>query len=309
MVQHVSLERTGRVARRRTAAAQTRPTTLAGASCIVANIMSRGLRALAVATAFVLLGAPGRAAADERSTYLAEQLRTNDDYRVRTQAALALGGSDTDDAVRPLCDALADTNVSVRVAAAAALGKLARPAGIPCLKQAETTEAAPSAKAQIQKSVGALEAASAASGPPPPPASDAKFYVALQVTNKSTRPSRDVEDMVRAAMQGKLLASRGYAVAPKEETSAQALQIIQGKKLKGYYLLATVEPPVYAGEELTQIVRVSMWSYPDRALQGELSPSFTQSSARMGDTKSEDALVRLCVERAIELFQKITATM
>lgn len=66
-------------------------------------------------------------------------------------------------------------------------------------------------------------------------------------------------------------------MAPRAETPAQGGQIVKSKKLKGFYLIATVEAPVYNGGKLSQTVRVSMWSYPDKALQ---LPSFRPRSPR-----------------------------
>jgi hypothetical protein len=281
--------------------------------------MSRLLPALLIATLLGALLAPGIARAGQDVAYLIQQLRTSDDYRVRTQAALALGASGDDAAVKPLCDALGDTNGAVKVAAAAALGKLGKPAGLPCLRAANAKETNASAKAQQDKSIAALEkagppASSGGSSPsapaaPPPPGPDAKYYVAIQVTNKTKRSAADVDAIVRAAMQDKLLAKKGFAVAPKTETSAQGGQIVKQKKLKGFFLVATVEPPVYAGGDLTQVVRVTMWTYPDKTLQGELAPKLTQSSTSPGDVESETALMKMCAENAIESFQRVAATM
>jgi hypothetical protein len=239
-----------------------------------------------------------------------EQLKKGDDFRVRTQAALALGASNDDAAVKPLCDALGDSNEAVRTAAAAALGKLAKPAGLPCLKAAEGKEKNASTKAQIKKSVAALNSAGGAGvATPPPPGPDAKFYVAIEITNKTSRPAAEVDAIVRGAMQSKLLSKTGYAVAPKGETQAQGSQIVKSKKLKGFLLLATVEPPIYEGGNLTQIVRVSMWTYPGKALQGEFSPKLTQSDTPKGDTQSENLLMKMCVENAIETFNKVALSM
>ncbi|MFO0762438.1 MAG: HEAT repeat domain-containing protein [Byssovorax sp.] len=226
---------------------------------------------------------------------------------MRTQAALALGASGDDAAVQPLCGALGDASEPVKVAAAAALGKLAKPGGLACLKDADKRESSASVKAQIQKSIASIDGGGAAA--PPPVGPDTKVYVAIQVTNKTKRPSAEVEALVRAAMQSKILAKAGYAVAPKAETPAQGGQIVKSKKLKGFFLIATVEAPVYAGGDLTQIVRVSMWSYPDKALQAELAPKLTQSGTPSADPKSETELMKLCVDNAVETFQKIVASM
>jgi HEAT repeats len=255
---------------------------------------------------------PRAAQADPRTSYLTDQLKSNDDYRVRTQAALALGASGDNAAVKPLCDALGDSNASVKVAAAAALGKLGKPAGLPCLESALKRESALSVKTQIEKSVTALRSGgSSAGGAPAPPLPDAKtkVYVAIQVTNKTSRGAGEVDALIRSAMQEKLLAKPGFAVAPKSETPAQGGPIVKSKKLKGFFLIATVEAPIYEGGNLSQTVRISMWSYPEKALQGEFAPKLTQSGTPKKDVESEDALMKLCVENAIESFQKVVASL
>lgn len=265
------------------------------------------LWSLLMALAFTLM--PAAAFAQKNTGQLAQQLKSSDDSRVRTQAALALGASGDDAAVKPLCDALGDSNTTVKVAAAAALGKLAKPAGLTCLQKAEPKESTPAVKSQIQKSIASIKAGGGGAAAPPPPGPDAKYYVAIEITNKSGRPESEIEPMIRAAMQSKLLAKSGYAVAPKGESAAQGGKVVSGKKLKGFYLIATVEAPVYQGGNLTQIVRVSMWTYPGKALQGEFAPKLTQSDTPKKDKESEDVLMKMCVENAIETFQKVVASL
>lgn len=155
----------------------------AARSCMFPRGMARSPLAL-----FLLLPAlaafvyPTPAHACPRTAFLVERLKTSDDYRVRTQAALALGASGDDAAVQPLCGALADGNATVKVAAAAALGKLSKAAGLSCSQSAEKTEAEPSVKTQLQKSIASLQAASTPGGPPPPPPGAR--------TPRSTSPSR-----------------------------------------------------------------------------------------------------------------------
>lgn len=247
--------------------------------------------------------------ADPRTTVLAGQLKS-DDYRVRTQAALALGSSGDEAAIKPLCDALGDENASVKTAAAAALGKLTKAASLKCLEGAIAKETVPAVKTTMQKSIDALKAtSSSSSATPPPPGKDAKFYVALDITNKTSRPASEVEAIVRAAMQAKLLTKSGYAVAPKGETTTQGGTIVKAKKLKGFILMATVEAPVYSGGSLSVKISVAMATYPDKSIQASFSPKLTQSNTPSSDTKSEDALFKLCAESAIDSFVKVTASM
>lgn len=243
--------------------------------------------------------------ADPRTGDLVRQLKTSDDFRVRTQAALALGASGDDAAVKPLCDALADGNVMVKQSAAAALGKLGKAAGVSCLKTALAKETAAGPKKQMEKALDTL----AGSAAPPPPGPDSKYYVAIEVANKSKRTLDEVDAIVRSAMQSKLLRKTGYAVAPKGESSAQAGKIVKAKKLSGYYLIASVEAPAYDGGNLTQVVRVSMWSYPTKALKGEFAPKLTQSDTPKPDPEGEKTLIKMCVESAVDTFTKVVASM
>jgi hypothetical protein len=271
--------------------------------------MGRLLRALTtVVLALVVLSLTSLSRAESKTATLAEQLK-NDDYRVRTQAALALGSSGDEAAISPLCGALSDENASVKTAAAAALGKFNKPASLKCLEAAVAKESTPAVKQTIQKSIDTLKASASAPAAPPPPGKDAKFYVAIEITNKTGRPATEVEAIVRAAMQAKLLAKSGYAVAPKGETTAQGGTIVKTKKLKGFILMATVEAPVYSGGSLSVKISVAMATYPDKSIQASFSPKLTQSNTPSGDKKSEDALFKLCSESAIDSFVKVTSSM
>lgn len=243
--------------------------------------------------------------AGPKTSDLAQQLKSGDDFRVRTQAALALGASGDDAAVKPLCDALSDENALVKQSSAAALAKLGKGGGLACLKAAHGKEKNAKVQAQMQKAIDAL----AGSAAPPPPGPGSKYYVAIEVTNKTKRTLDEVDAIVRRAAQSKLLGKTGYAVAPKGETSADAGKIVKSKKLSGYYLIASVEPPVYDGGNLTQVVRVSMWTYPTKALKGEFAPKLTQSDTPKADPEGEKELIKLCVENAIDTFAKVVASL
>ena len=87
------------------------------------------LRILVVA---IVVLAAGPVLADDRVAYLAERLRypppsgEADDFRVRTNAALALGATSEEGAIAPLCAGLDDPSEVVRQAVALALKRLAR---------------------------------------------------------------------------------------------------------------------------------------------------------------------------------------
>lgn len=266
------------------------------------------MRLRTAALALLLVLAPSLdAAAQTKVADAAQQLKTSDDYRVRTQAALALGASGDAAAVQPLCGGLKDKTPVVRSAAAAALGKLGKPGGLACLKGVRSAEKDAGVAAQIDQSIGKLEGGGGDA--PPPPSASSKYYVAIEVANKSSKSAAEVEKLVRATIQSKLLASSGFAIAPKAETPAQGGQIVKSKNLKGFYLIATVEAPVYANGNLVQTLKLSIWSYPDKALKGQVSPKLTQSGTPSADPAGETELIKMCSESAAGSFIKIVGTL
>ena len=98
----------------------------------------------------VLLGRPAVGEEDPRLVFLARQLGTATDPRVRAQAALTLGATEAPGALGPLCAALADPEALVRSAVARALPELHDFGALECLT-AHTAETAPEAQAEIDR--------------------------------------------------------------------------------------------------------------------------------------------------------------
>jgi len=266
------------------------------------------LRALVVGLISIVASSPPVLAAEGRVPFLIDQLKNATDFRLRTQAALALGASDDPSAVTPLCGGLDDGSESVRSASAAALGKLKNPSGLVCLKR-HSGDSSASVRSVIDRSVQLLESSSGKPGKPPPPGPNDSVYVAIgAVTDKTGRSDDSVSQLVATAMQSKLLSTRGYAVAPQGETGAIARKVMKQNSLRGYMLQARVEPPRSNGHDLIILVRVTMWSYPDKALQGEFTPKLTMPGASLGDRDSEDNLIKMAVERAIDSFAQVVAS-
>ena len=92
-------------------------------------------------------------------------------------------------------------------------------------------------------------------------------------------------------------------------TAGAGGQIVKGRNLKGFLLIAVVEPPVYEGGDLKQVVRLTVTSYPGKAIKGEFSLKLTQSNTAKGDKKSEDLLMKMSVESAIDNFLKAADTL
>lgn len=246
--------------------------------------------------------APAGARADATAVAtLIQQLKNGGDEKVRAQAALALGATGDADAVQPLCDALRDRSPTVRTGVAAALGKLRNPNAVPCLQAAKAKETTPAVKGQIDRSLTLLATAPAAADAPPPPGPDTKAYAVLEIKNKTSRSETELEPLMRDALQRSLLEKKGFAVASRGETPAQAAKIIQAKRLKGFLLIVTVEPPVYAGGKVTQALRVSVWSYPDKRLLGEFAPKGS-TDAPKPERDAEDTLMKALAADGVDTF-------
>jgi hypothetical protein len=261
----------------------------------------------------LMLIAPA-AVADGRIGFLAARLKyppgsgQADDFRVRTNAALALGATDDDDAISPLCGGLDDPSEVVRQAVAVALKRLLRPSSRDCLQRRAGSETNASVKAQIKRALDALDAAGASSGGAggggeAPPAANAKYYVSVsKVTNNTTRSAADVQRIVGGAIASKLAELGEYQMAPSGESTDAAKAALAKRKLKGYYLGVSVDKLDYSDGSLRVHVKIAVFSYPGRDLRGEVPAGATLPGARPGDSSAEEQLMSVVAARAAELF-------
>jgi hypothetical protein len=267
--------------------------------------LSAVLRALVLALAgLFVLTAEQRAWAGPKIDDLTKQL-ASEDFRVRTQAALALGASGDAAAVKPLCGAIKDSNQTVRLAVVAGLGKLGKDGGATCIRSAKSDEKDAAVVSAMEKALENI----ALGGDPPLPGAGAKYYVAIQVINRTNRPQLEVEGVVRRALSEKLLASSANAIAPRNETNPQASNVLKARNLKGYLLSVGVEPYSYGGGNLTVQLKVAMSTYPDRSLKAEFSPKLTQKDTPKQDSEAEKLLVKMAAQTAGDSFNKVVASL
>jgi hypothetical protein len=262
--------------------------------------------------ALVLVALPARA--DGRVTFLSARLKYPpaagqvDDFRVRTNAALALGTTDDDGAIAPLCGGLDDPSEVVRQAVAVALKRLARASAHDCLERRAEVETNAAVKAQIKRTLEGLAGASAhgSSGTAdetPATVADAKYYVAVShITNNTTRSAADVERIVRGAIAAKLGDLGEYQLAPPGESNDAAKAALAKRHLKGFYLGVSVDKFDYSDGSLRVRVKIAVFSYPGRDLRGEVPAGATLPGARPGDSAAEEQLMNVVAGRAAELF-------
>ena len=270
------------------------------------------VRGVVLSLAVVLFGVitlaarPAEAQA-ERVPFLSDKLR-DPDFRVRTNAALALGATDAETAVDPLCGALGDSTDVVRQASAAALQRLNKKKALGCLGERAKVETNETVRSQIAKALAAIGATGQGDGGGGSPSAtprenaDAKYYVQIaQIVNRTDRPTNEVEPLVRAAVMQKLDSLGVFQVAPAQETIPAAKTAMAKRKLKtGFYLNVSIAPISYAGGVRAQ-VSVAISSYPGKSLKGELSASSTGGGSK-GDTSVENAVIERAAASAIGTF-------
>lgn len=260
----------------------------------------------------IIVIAPSYARADGRVAFLAERVSypppegKPDDFRVRTNAALALGATDSDEAVAPLCSALADPSSVVRQAAAVAMRRLARRSALPCLQNSVSGESNGAVKLELQRAISSIVNGPASGSSARPPAdtnTSAKYYISLgRVANSTRRREGDIAQVVSRAVSEKLASLGAYEMAPAGEANDHATAVLAKRKLKGFYLAVHAAVLDYTAQGLRARIEIAVFSYPNKELRGEVPASALLPDAKPGDTASEDRLLATVTEHAIELF-------
>jgi hypothetical protein len=238
--------------------------------------------------------------APERIARMAERLRNEDDFRVRTQAALALGASKHRKAVEALCTGLDDSNTTVRAAAAAGLGKLAL-GGLDCLKSHIASETSDSVKSILERAIEKVKA-----GSKPVISAETKYYVAVgPTTDKTGRSGGEVDDLVHSAVEQASSGLDGCVIAPRDEKSSQATAVTKKwKRLHAFFLWPKVNAPDYSNGKLTLRFEIAIFTYPSKALKGTIPVKLTMPDVSSPDKSSENDLIQRAAQTAFEQFSE-----
>lgn len=255
-----------------------------------------------VAVAVVTAAMSARAESTDNNK-LIRTLQSSEDFRVRTQAALSLGGSRSKEAVPALCQALQDDNSTVRAAAAAALGRLHLGGG-DCLEQQQKAEKNASVRAALKKAIVQLR-----TEPEPEFTPRTRYYVAIgKIVDNTGRTGADVSAMVLKAMQDAADTNGTITVAPTSETATQATKRLAAHKgVKGLYLMPKIGAPQYADRSVKLKVEVAYLTYPGKALLGMMGIPLSATGIRGKDQDVEDQLIVAAAERAIEKIMSFGA--
>jgi hypothetical protein len=259
--------------------------------------MLRPLRRFAAIVIALGTFASSAAAQTEDINRLVDNLKNGPDFRIRTQAALALGASKNSTAVQPLCAGLSDANTTVRAAAAAALGKL-NLGGQECLNARLASEPSETVKAAIQRAMQQL-----AGGAEPVFLPSTKYYLQLgRVSDKSGRTDGSVDRLFRDGFVKAAGGTGGVLFAPLAETPDQAKKRLTGKKVKAFYLAVSVPAFEYVGSKLTVRAEIAVFSYPGKVMIGTIKKNASFDGISGPDPASEDELLAYAGEAVFKQF-------
>ncbi|HEY6558048.1 MAG TPA: HEAT repeat domain-containing protein [Polyangiaceae bacterium] len=225
------------------------------------------------------------------------KLRSNEDFRVRVQAALELGKS-SDPAVRvPLEQALRDRKAAVRAAAAAALKAHGDKRAVAALK-ARLGDPSPSVRAQLKSSIQALEGAGATRSDP------ARLLVKLgSIKNGTQVKSGTLVGQLAQASREKFGRMPGVQVV---EDSEDVNRAAKKQKLPAVMVTGRLRR-LNASREGGDIVYSAMVDYVIHSMpeQSILSVMTGSASAKASPVEARDRhrmaeLRALVLERAIE---------
>ena len=268
--------------------------------------MRRGRVLAAALLSLAVLGVQTDARADaERVKFLIEKMRS-EDFRVRTNAALALGQTNDELAVEPLCGGLSDSSEVVRQASAVALKRLAKPSSSGCLHAREKVESVEAVKTAITKALEAIGGGHDHGGGGDEQIREnpnAKYYIALStVANTTGRAQPDVEKIVLRSIRAKLDGAGTVQLAPMKETADTAREKMKAKKLKGFYLAIAVDRFDYSDGNLRVKVKIGVFTYPGKSLMGNVDKTLTAQGVSNPDHGSEDKLMDMAAGLASEQF-------
>jgi hypothetical protein len=279
--------------------------------------------ALGAASAFSV---PDAGAAQDRAT-LQRLLDDNGrDFRVRVQAAFAMGNTRDAAFGASLSRALTDTNPAVRAAAATALGRLGDPSTLPALQRALRDSSA-AVRLQVERAVRSVESAPPsagarqAAGMPAPlaPAAglgalaaapgaasnevnwrDVRYAVTLgEMRNRSGFERDALAQKLRSEVERNLRMLRGVAVLSGPDARAER-EIAQRRlpRLRFEGNLAKVERRAQASALSVRCeVSLVLLDEPGRNMRGALNGAATGSDAPRGARPDQE---RRLAEQALE---------
>lgn len=235
-----------------------------------------------------------RVHADSRTDFLVRMLASSDQFRVRTQAALALGSRPPEPAaVKALAGALKDEHPAVRSASAGALELLKDPTALSPLRAARKDKDS-NARGAIEHAIAALETVSSgaiARTAQQESMGSSTFYVAVGTPSAQAALPAPALRSLRELVVKQVSELDGVRLAPENENQAAAAGVLRKTKLIGYYLDSAITKIEQRPDgALRAQVSVIVGTYPGRAMRVMLSGAATVSGGGTSDQAKMQAV-------------------
>jgi hypothetical protein len=259
-------------------------------------MLRRGYMGIAVVV--LCLSFLGAAAADARTDFLIRMLTSSTQFRVRTQAALALGGQEPDSTVvQALGKALSDEHPAVRAASAAALERLKQPSALTALRAAQNDSdgavrsAVRSAIASLESSRSTASSSGSSSSERPSPRGPATFYVGVGLPGNQVGLSATTLRALRDHVSKQVGQIEGVRLAPENEEQRAAERVLRAEKLVGYFIDSSVTSiETKPDGAIRAQVSVIIGTYPGRDIRAMLSGAATVSGGGSGESAKVQAV-------------------
>lgn len=264
-------------------------------------------RRLPLALVLTLVLGASVARADARTDYLVRILQTSAEFRVRAQAAIALGGmSPSDQISQALVRGLSDADPSVRAACAASLERVGDASALVALRAAASdgdgnvrtaasrAQRAIESRARSASATTTTTTTSTVSSSTTTPSADDRYYVG--VSPPATQAQGLDASVLRSARQvivREASAVGGVVIAPEGETNAAANTAIRSRRLTGFFLETSITEFESSATGTRVKVSIIVGTYPGRDMRAILQGSATVPGAQGVDAQ------RMALEGAI----------
>ncbi len=255
-------------------------------------VVHRYLAALLAGLLF--LGASG-VRADARTDYLVRILQTSQEFRVRAQAAIALGGmAPSREITQALVRGLGDADPSVRAACAASLSRVGDADSLAALRGA-ASDSDSSVRTEVQRATRAVETrtrtaaavttttttTAAVTAVTPTTTGEARYYVGV---NPPAAQAQGLDaSVLRSARQLFVREASnvtGVVIAPEGESTSAANTAIRSRRLTGFFLEASITEFESSASGTRVKVSVIVGTYPGRDMRAILQGSATVPGAQ-----------------------------
>jgi hypothetical protein len=233
--------------------------------------------------------------ADARTDFLIRMLDTSAQFRVRAQAALALGGQAPSPTIlTALSRGLSDQHPAVRAASAASLERHHDPSVLPALRAAENDRDS-SVRSAVRHAIAAITPSTAPITAPVErvqPTGRSIYYVGVgtPAATQSGLSTSTMQDL-RAHVVRTVASVEGVMLAPENEKAQAAERVIGTQKLAGFYLDTSVTSVERRPDGSVRAqVSVIIGTYPGRDLRAMLSGAATVSGGGSAESVTLQAV-------------------